>query len=191
MCFFATLSVICTLTVLYFIFRGMVVQQRNRRQKLTHNQPLILIANLLIADLLEAVSACLDFYWLHLGQMLAPSAICSAQALLLQIGIMCNGFFILAIAIITWMRILRRASLSRGQFFTLIAAIWIIGIIVAFAGFMKHPGGFYTSIGVTVRPDPILFAGAPANVIDSVGSPQCIKSISCGYIVSGFSDHKL
>ncbi|KAF2229863.1 hypothetical protein EV356DRAFT_455041, partial [Viridothelium virens] len=145
--FFGLLSVITTFCVLVLIVYGIISQRHDRGRTLIHNQLLTLIANLFIADMLEALAGCISLHWLRLGKMLAPTAACSIQAILLHMGILSNGLFVLAIAVITWVHVVWRETLRRWLFYSIIGGIWAFALILSFEGLIRSPHDFFASIG--------------------------------------------
>ena len=186
--FFSIVSALSTFFVLHFILYGIVSQNHAQRNNLIHNGPLILIANLFIADFFEALAGCISLHWLRIEQILAPTIACSVQAILLHVGVVCNGFFVLAIAVLTWLRIVRRTAVERWYFLLVVCGIWLLGLVLAFDGLVRHPRDFFAAVGSCVRSNdrrriPWEYL---ADVVSSAGSLQCTESTSSYWLASGF-----
>jgi hypothetical protein len=72
------------------------------RTFLGYNQYVLLVLNLLIADLQQSSAFLISWNWIRVDAILAPSAPCFAQAWLLHSGDVSSGFFVLAIAVHTF-----------------------------------------------------------------------------------------
>ncbi|KAI9708726.1 MAG: hypothetical protein M1820_003681 [Bogoriella megaspora] len=144
--FFAFLSIISTVVVLGFILHRVIKFRDDQSKDISRHQPVILIINLLVADLFQALAAAISLHWIHQGSIMAPSHSCTTQGLLLQLGVVSSGLWVLAIAVVTWLRVVRRKSLGQRTFYWAVGGIWLVGIILTFAGLMAHPW-FFASIG--------------------------------------------
>ena len=56
--------------------------------------------NLIFADLCQAASFLISFYWIAIDGILAPTAACTIQGFLLHFGDVASAFFVLAIALL-------------------------------------------------------------------------------------------
>lgn len=100
---FAMASLISVSALLCFITWKMFGWRRSYREFVGGNQYILLIYNLLIADLQQSIAFVISFHWLKLQKILAPTPACFIQAWFLHIGDVASGFFVLAIAVHTWL----------------------------------------------------------------------------------------
>jgi hypothetical protein len=83
---FAMMSLLSVTALLGFITHRMISWRKHYRQYVGYNQYVILIYNLLIADLQQSIAFSISFHWLRLNKIVAPTGACFLQAWFLQIG---------------------------------------------------------------------------------------------------------
>ena len=83
---FAMMSLLSVTALLGFITQRMISWRKHYRQYVGYNQYVILIYNLLIADLQQSIAFSISFHWLRIGKIVAPTGACFLQAWFLQIG---------------------------------------------------------------------------------------------------------
>lgn len=86
------MSLVSVTALLAFITQRMVSWRKHYRQYVGYNQYVILIYNLLLADLQQSVAFSISFHWLKIDKILAPTGACFIQAWFLQIGDVSSGF---------------------------------------------------------------------------------------------------
>ena len=96
------LSVGASLTLVSFIVYRLITWKLHYRTFIGYNQYVLLVLNLLIADLQQSSAFLISWNWIRVDAILAPSAPCFAQAWLLHSGDVSSGFFVLAIALHTF-----------------------------------------------------------------------------------------
>jgi len=131
---FALISVIATCTLFAYISYGLITWRRQYRNFVGRNQYLILVYNLALADLMQALSFTISFYWLQRGEINSNSNWCFGQGFLVHIGDVSSGFFILAIAIHTWFRVVKNGSLEFKTFLFSVISIWIFAALLTILG---------------------------------------------------------
>ena len=134
----ATLSVGATLTLILFICYRLLTWKLHYRTFLGYNQYVLLVLNLLIADLQQSSAFLISFHWIRKGMILAPTTPCFAQAWLLHSGDVSSGFFVLAIALHTFYTAVLGKRVGNLIFGLVVIGIW------AFAYFL-------TGIGVAIH----------------------------------------
>ncbi|KAM3423995.1 hypothetical protein BST61_g1387 [Cercospora zeina] len=111
-------------------------------------QYLILLTNLLFADLQQALGFVVSVQWLAENGIFAPSASCRTQGWLLNAGDVSSCFFTLAMACHLFGDIIFDYRLSRLPFLVLIAAIWAFSFLLATIGVIIHPHDFFMRAGM-------------------------------------------
>lgn len=102
------------------------------------SQCVILILNLLLADMQQAVALTISFHWLRLNAILAPSTPCTLQGWLLHAGDVSSGFFVLAIALHTYLITVREMAIKSILFYAAIGFIWLFSFFLASLGVAMH-----------------------------------------------------
>jgi hypothetical protein len=131
---FAVMSLVSVTALLGFITHRMISWRRHYRQYVGYNQYVILIYNLLIADLQQSIAFSISFHWLRINKIVAPTGACFLQAWFLQIGDVASGFFVLAIAIHTWLGVVKGYKLPYMWFVVSILLIWLFALILTVLG---------------------------------------------------------
>src|SRR5947208_1104790 len=131
---FALASVIATCTLFAFISYLLITWRRHYRTFLGRNQYLVLVYNLALADLMQALSYTISFYWLQRGEIDSKSNWCFGQGFLVHIGDVSSAFFILSIAVHTWFRVVKNRSLEFTTFLYCVISIWIFATLLTIIG---------------------------------------------------------
>lgn len=140
----ASLSVLATFTLIIFISYRLATWKMHHSSFLGYNQYVLLVLNLLIADLQQSAAFLFSFHWLRLGRIMAPTVPCFGQAWLLHSGDISSGFFVLAIAVHTFLSAVRGKRIGHKTFAAWIAFIW------AFTYFLTGIGLPFHGLVVTV-----------------------------------------
>ncbi|SMR62190.1 unnamed protein product [Zymoseptoria tritici ST99CH_1A5] len=146
---FATLSVASTSALIIFITLRIVTWRRycNKVIGIGYNQYIVLVLNLLIADLQQGASFLISWHWYRKGHILAPSPACFAQGWLLQSGDVSSGFFVLAIALHTYYTAALGMRISSKVFAGLIAGVWVLTLFLTFIGIALHRETYFVRAG--------------------------------------------
>src|ERR1700760_3925514 len=120
---FAICSALSTFTLLSWITWRLVFRQ-DYQSFVGYNQYVILIYNLLLADLQQSLAFIVTLHWLNIGQIESPSVTCFAQAWLLNLGDVSSGLFVLAIALHTWYSVVLGRKLNYSVFTISILCVW-------------------------------------------------------------------
>ncbi|KAH8200525.1 hypothetical protein TruAng_005302 [Truncatella angustata] len=116
------------------------------------NPILMLIYNLLFANLFEAMAFLLSIEWLKEDGIFAPTAACWAQGWFMQVGkLVCSGMLVL-ISINTYTTVVRGYKLSRTAIYASTALVWVIAFALPFGSVLgtqngADHGGFYARAG--------------------------------------------
>jgi hypothetical protein len=144
---FAMMSLVSVTALLGFITHRLISWRRHYREYVGYNQYVILIYNLLLADLQQSIAFSISFHWLRLDAVLAPTAPCFLQGWFLNIGDVASGFFVLAIAIHTWLGVVKGYKLPYKWFVVTILGIWFIALLLTALGPAMFSNRFYVRAG--------------------------------------------
>jgi hypothetical protein len=144
---FALMSLLSVTALLGFITHRLISWRRHYRAYVGYNQYVILIYNLLLADLQQSIAFSISFHWLRLDGILAPTAPCFIQAWFLNIGDVASGFFVLAIAIHTWLGVVKGYKMPYMWFVVSILGIWFVALLLTSIGPAMYQDRFYTRAG--------------------------------------------
>lgn len=126
----AVLSLIATVSLLAFLTYRMVFWRTNYIRYIGYNQYVVLIYNLLLADMLQSLAFILSVKWVAEKQILATAPACYAQGLLLQIGDPGSGLFVFAISVHTFLLVSMRRKLPYRVFVAIVVGLWAFIILL-------------------------------------------------------------
>lgn len=144
---FAMMSLISVTVLLVFITHRLVSWRKHYKEYVGYNQYVILIYNLLLADLQQSIAFSISFHWLRIGSIEAPTAACFIQAWFLHIGDVASGFFVLAIAIHTWMGVVKGYKIPYMWFVVSVLGIWFVALFLTVLGPALYQGRFFGRAG--------------------------------------------
>jgi len=144
---FASLSVASTLALISFICFRMLAWKSHYRAFIGYNQYVILVLNLLLADLQQSSAFLISFHWLHRNSILAPHAACFAQGWLLHSGDVSSGLFVLAIALHTFYTAVYGQRIGNGAFIAMVLGVWIFVFILTAIGAVMHGERYFVRAG--------------------------------------------
>ncbi|CAG5179636.1 uncharacterized protein ALTATR162_LOCUS9385 [Alternaria atra] len=143
----AMLSLISVTALLVFITHRLISWRRHYKAYVGYNQYVILIYNLLLADLLQSIAFSISFHWLRLNRIVAPTAPCFIQAWFMHLGDVASGFFVLAIAIHTWMSVVKGYRMPYRRFVVAILFIWLAALTLTVLGPAMFGNRFFARAG--------------------------------------------
>lgn len=143
----ALMSVGSTLCLISFIGWRLFRWKVHYRTFLGHNQYVVLVLNLLLADMQQSAAFLISFHWLHENQILAPSSACFAQGWLLHSGDVSSGFFVLAIALHTFYTAVHGGRLGNRTFALIVVGIWVFAYFLTGIGVGVHGDHYFTRAG--------------------------------------------
>ncbi|EPE10509.1 integral membrane protein [Ophiostoma piceae UAMH 11346] len=124
----------------------------HRLRKEPPNQFLILIYNLLFADIQQASAFLLNVQWLVKNAVVVNTPICWAQGWFISTGDMASSVFVTAIAAHTYMGVVHGYRLPTWAFYSALVLLWcfvyglaILGVIITKNG--AGAGGLYVRAG--------------------------------------------
>lgn len=112
------------------------------------NQFVILIFNLLWADIQQALAFLLNVEWLRLGSVQVENPICFAQGWLVSTGDLGSGVWCFAIGLHTFASVILDYRLKPRAFYGAIAIAWIFIIGVSSVGLGMYGSDIYVRSGV-------------------------------------------
>ena len=134
----AILSVGATLVLICFILHRLINWKIHYKTFLGYNQYVILVLNLLLADLQQSSAFLISFHWIRFKRILAPTSPCTAQAWLLHSGDVSSGFFVLAIALHTFITAVHGTRIGHKTFLAIIISIWVFAYFLTAIGLGLH-----------------------------------------------------
>lgn len=139
------LSTISTLALFLFITYRMIYWKRFFNAPLARNQAFVLIYNLLLADLHQALSFLFSFWWISQNKLVGPNRICDAQGWLIQVGDVSSGLWVLAIAVHTFISLVAQKQVPHGIFVAAVCLVWAFVLALAGSGPARSPDAFFVS----------------------------------------------
>ncbi|KAF7187719.1 hypothetical protein HII31_11058 [Pseudocercospora fuligena] len=118
-----------------------------RRSQGRANQFIILIFNLILADVLQSVAFVLNARHVLHDSVASGTTICRAQAWFVSTGDLASGLFTFAIATHSFVDIIFDYRLSHRSFMLTIIGLWSFNYLCAIIGIAMHPADFYTRAG--------------------------------------------
>ncbi|KAI2619446.1 G protein-coupled glucose receptor regulating Gpa2-domain-containing protein [Hypomontagnella submonticulosa] len=122
--------------------------QRQQQTRGPPNQFLILVYNLLFADMHQATAFMLNIPWVQGNQIVVGDPTCWAQGWFVSTGDLSASCFICAIAIHTYLTVVRGYKPPHWVLYLAIVGLWVFIYVMAIAGVAatndgKGVGGFY------------------------------------------------
>lgn len=137
--FFASVSLLFVLT--YKLISWKIKSKRT-------NQFVVLIFNLLWADIQQALAFLLNVEWLRLGSLQVQNPVCFAQGWLVSTGDLGSGVWCFAIGLHTFASVILDYRLKPRYFYSTIVILWISILGVSSIGIGLHPNDLYVRSGV-------------------------------------------
>ncbi|CAK7226329.1 hypothetical protein SEUCBS140593_006204 [Sporothrix eucalyptigena] len=123
-----------------------------RLRKEPPNQFLVLVYNLLFADIQQATAFLLNVQWLTKNAVAVGTPVCWVQGWFVSTGDLASSVFITAIAIHTYLGVVRGYRLPTWAFYSVLFALWgfvygmaLLGVIITNNG--AGQGGLYVRAG--------------------------------------------
>lgn len=118
-------------------------RQRNDAQNAHANQFIILIFNLVLADIQQSIAFVLNLQWLITDSITVGTSSCWAQVWFISTGDLASGVFTFTIAIHLLADIVFSYRPSRPRFLIIIALLWMFVYTAALIGIAMHPSDYY------------------------------------------------
>jgi len=140
---FGFLSFLCSSAL--FLRLSYKLSARRRQSHLRVNQFIILIFNLVLADIQQSLAFLLNVLWLRGDAIRVESHTCFAQGWFVSTGDLASGMFTMAIAVHSFMDITFNCRLSHGKFTAAILGVWTFVYVCAIIGIALHPSNLYAT----------------------------------------------
>lgn len=114
------------------------------------NQFVILIFNLLWADIQQSLAFLLNVEWLRLDSLDVDNPICFAQGWFVSTGDLASGVWCFTIGLHTFASVILNYRLKPRCFFMTIAALWLFVYLVTAIGVFQYGTDLYVRAGVWV-----------------------------------------
>ncbi|KAG9250726.1 G protein-coupled glucose receptor regulating Gpa2-domain-containing protein [Emericellopsis atlantica] len=116
------------------------------------NQFLILIFNLLLADMHQGIAFFLNAEWLRYDEVRVGTPTCFTQGLFVSTGDLASSCFITLIAVHTYLSVVRRYKMPHRVLYTVIAGAWLFVYTISVVPVLAtangaHYGGFFVRAG--------------------------------------------
>ncbi|KAF1949163.1 integral membrane protein-like protein [Byssothecium circinans] len=139
------LSFVTSVTLMALLtYRLIRWQMKSKRT----NQFVVLIFNLLWADIQQSLAFLLNVEWLKLDSVVVGNPICFTQGWLVSTGDLSSGVFCTAIGVHTFASVILDYRLSQRHFYTTIIALWVFVYSISAIGVAMHPHDIYVRSGV-------------------------------------------
>ena len=189
------LSSISSSTLLIYLTYKLIRWRLRGQARKGYNQFVLLIYNLVLADVQQSIAFSLTARWLVDDKINVKTSTCWAEGWFVSTGDLASGVWIFAIALHTFFAITKGKKLPYPIFLTSIIGLWLFIYAMAIAGISINRQGFYVRAGARVSRSShrhpqgsVLFTGFAAKLIlNSAGSARDTLLRDSGYITSGSS----
>ncbi|OJJ42901.1 hypothetical protein ASPZODRAFT_1235751 [Penicilliopsis zonata CBS 506.65] len=131
-------STLATVGLLIFITYRLIFWRKSFSRYIGYNQYIVLIYNLILADLQQSLAFLICLKWLKDNEIEADTAACFLQGLWLQIGDPGSGLFVFAIAVHTFLLVIWGHKLRYRMFVASIVGIWVFILILLLIPLATH-----------------------------------------------------
>lgn len=142
---FAFLSLVTT-SCLVFVLAYKLVRWRLKSKQ--SNQFIILIFNLVCADLLQSLAFFLNVEWLRVGSVQVGTRLCFLQGTLISTGDLSSGVWCFVIALHTFASVILDYRLKPRPFYLAIFLSWAFIHVISWIGPGLYPHNYYVRSGV-------------------------------------------
>jgi hypothetical protein len=151
----AALSLV-TSSVLFFnlshkIFRHYLRSRRSTKEATHPNQFVLLIWNLLLADIQQSCAFIINGHWLSQNAIHVGSTACWAQGWFVSTGDLASGVWALAIGLHTFLAVVFNYQLPMRGFYAISITLWVFVYVMAVIGIGIYGDSLYVRAGAWVR----------------------------------------
>jgi hypothetical protein len=140
-------SFLSTLTLFSFLAYRFLTWRAHYKTFIGYNQYIVLFLNLVFADLLQATSFLISFYWIAQDAILAPTHACTSQGFLLHFGDVASAFFVFSIAVHTCATAALGKRISYSKFTIGIGVTWFFALFLTIIGLALHGERYFVRAG--------------------------------------------
>ncbi|KAF3482177.1 uncharacterized protein GIQ15_04936 [Arthroderma uncinatum] len=126
----ASLSLLATVGSFSFLTYRLIFWRKYSSTYFGYNQYIILIYNLILADMQTAGGAIITAHWARIGAIQGGSNTCIVQGWLFQEGIPASGLFVLSIAIHTFVTVILGRKLEYRTFVCCVIGVWMFTLFL-------------------------------------------------------------
>ena len=141
------LSAACCIAMLLFVIYRFLTWRSHYKTFVGYNQYVVLIINLLLADMMQGVSFMFSFHWISHDGIFAPSQTCFSQGFLLNLGDLANGFFVFGIALHTFYGAVKSSHVKHTTFTIYVIVAWLFALFLSSLGPIMHRGDYFVRAG--------------------------------------------
>ena len=149
--FLGFLSFVSSSSLLFYLTHKLIRWQLHGQASKGYNQFLLLIYNLLIADIQQSLAFLLTLRWLAEDRIDVRTSTCWAEGWFVSTGDLSSGVWIFAIALHTFFAIIKGKKLPYSIFLSAIVMLWLFIYAMAIVGVASHKEDFYVRAGAWVR----------------------------------------
>lgn len=142
-----TLSAASCVAMLLFVMYRFLTWRSHFKTFIGYNQYVVLIINLLLADMLQGISFIFSFHWIAKDGIFAPSSQCFSQGFILNLGDLASGFFIFGIALHTFYGAVKGRHAKHTTFSAYIVSAWFLALLLTALGPMIHRDDYFVRAG--------------------------------------------
>ncbi|KAL4948551.1 G protein-coupled glucose receptor regulating Gpa2-domain-containing protein [Aspergillus filifer] len=143
----AILSTVATFILIAFITFRLFFWRGNYQRYIGYNQYIILIYNLVLADIQQSLAFLICAKWYAENKVEANTAACFLQGFWLQIGDPASGIFVLAIAFHTFYIVALGKKLSYRVFVSIVIGLWLFVAILVIIPLGSHGADVFVPAG--------------------------------------------
>ncbi|KAH8589961.1 G protein-coupled glucose receptor regulating Gpa2-domain-containing protein [Bisporella sp. PMI_857] len=140
---FGLLSFVCTSLLFIFLTYKIIRWRLKEESKGPINQFLFLIYNLLFADIQQGLAFMLNIAHLQQDSINVESSTCWAQGWFVSTGDLASSLFIFAIALHTFMAVVKDYRPPSSVFYTFITSLWVFNYVLGIIGPVMHGKEFF------------------------------------------------
>lgn len=140
---FGFMSFVFSTSLFLFLTYRLISWRRKAGSQAPTNQFLVLIYNLVLADIQQSLAFLLNVSSLRHNAIEVGTPTCWAQGWFISTGDLASSVWIFAIAVHTFLGVVRGYRLPSIQFYSAIAGLWTFVYAMAITGVSMHRDDFY------------------------------------------------
>lgn len=133
--------------MLMFVIYRFLTWRSHYKTFVGYNQYVLLIVNLLAADMMQGISFMFSFHWIYRDGIFAPSRTCFSQGFLLNLGDLASGFFVFGIAMHTFYGAVYGGHVKHTTFGVMVLSSWLLAIFLSALGPIMHRDDYFVRAG--------------------------------------------
>ncbi|KAI9849309.1 MAG: hypothetical protein M1837_004769 [Sclerophora amabilis] len=121
----------------------MINWRGHRRVQVAYNHFVLLVYNLILANLQQSLAFLMSLYWLVRDELVGHTPVCFAQGWFVSTGDLASGIWILAVAAYTFLSVLKGCEIRCRNFGVTACLLWAFVYLLALIGVILHPQDLY------------------------------------------------